>query len=256
MYDISENKAEKIFQEYIQSFDLRDERIRLKVKHTYHVVNIMDDLTKSLHLSKKNRDLAHTIALFHDIGRFEQIRTYHTFIDSQSIDHGDFGCIVLEKNNMLMEEDKEIVLCAIHNHNKFSIEPGLDKRTLLMCRLIRDADKADIFRVFAEQDYPTLFGITKEAIENSLVSMAVKDCLMHHQCVKKEDRKTGIDFCLTFIGFFYDFYFDETIKRVLEKKEYLLPFQSFGFTHEQTCKDIKDIFQELYSYLKNKRNLF
>ena len=252
MYGIFENKSEKIFQEYIRSFDLHDEKIRLKVEHTFRVVNIMDYMTKKLNLNEKDQDLAHTIALFHDIGRFEQIRTYHTFIDEQSVDHGDLGCEILEKNKILEEKDKDIILCAIHNHNKFLIESGLDERTLLMCQLIRDADKADIFHVFSEQDYPTLFGFTKEEIENSFVSPAVKDCLMHHRCVRKEDRKSGIDFCLTFIGFFYDLYFDETVKYVLEKKEYLLPFQSFSFTHEQTRRDIKDIFQELYIYLNKK----
>ena len=29
--------------------------------------------------------------LLHDVGRFEQLRRYGTFIDAQSIDHAEFG---------------------------------------------------------------------------------------------------------------------------------------------------------------------
>ena len=46
-------------------------------------------------LSKEDQDLAELIGLLHDIGRFEQVRLYHTFSDKISIDHGQKGVEVL-----------------------------------------------------------------------------------------------------------------------------------------------------------------
>ena len=197
-----------------------------------------------MHLSTRQKQIAHTIALFHDIGRFEQIRTYDTFVDSKSIDHANLGCQILLENKML-DFEEELILCAIRNHNKLEIEPGLDEEHILMCQLIRDADKCDIFRVFAQEDYMTLFGFTKEDIEQSFVSDKVKESLMRHECVKKEDRRPGIDYCLTFIGFFYDLNFVETMEYLKREALYLLPFSHFHFQHEKTKQDVDEILMEL-----------
>ena len=247
MYDILKNK----FLEYVSQFDQNDERIRLKIEHTFRVVEIMDYLSQQLNISQEDRELARIIALFHDIGRFEQVRTYHTFVDSESIDHADFGCQIIREQGFFSEKE-DIIVCAIHNHNKLCIEPGLDAHTLLMCKLIRDADKCDIFRVFVSQDYPTLFGLTKEQIESSFVSEKVKQALMEHRCVVKEDRSRGVDYCLTLIGFFYDLYFDESISYLMKDRLYKIPFENLHFTQEKTRTDIQEIFIELENYIQKR----
>ena len=247
MYDMLENK----FWEYVSQFDQTDSRIALKIEHTFKVVEIMDGLTACLSLCKEHREIAHAIALFHDIGRFEQIRTYHTFIDAKSIDHADFGCQII-RDYHFFDENEELIVCAIHNHNKLRIEPGLDDLHLLMCRLIRDADKCDIFRVFASEDYPALFGFTKEEIEESRVSFRVKSSLLQHDCVKKEDRTKGVDFCLTFLGFFYDLYFDESIAYLMKEELFRIPFSHLHFTKPETVQDVKEIMEDLDEYLEKR----
>jgi putative nucleotidyltransferase with HDIG domain len=52
--------------------------------------------TKSLQL-----ELAETIALFHDIGRFEQFKTYGTFDDRASENHATIGLKVLKATDIL-----------------------------------------------------------------------------------------------------------------------------------------------------------
>lgn len=247
MYNTLENK----FWSYLSSFDKTDERIALKIEHTFKVVEIMDNLTSRLQLCQEYREIAHAIALFHDIGRFEQIRTYHTFIDANSIDHADFGCQIIQEQHFF-EKHEELIVCAIHNHNKLRIEEGLDDLHLLMCRLIRDADKCDIFRVFATEEYPTLFGFTKEEIESSSVSEKVKASLLQHDCVRKEDRTKGIDFCLTFLGFFYDLYFDESIEYLMKNPLFRIPFSHLHFQKEKTKQDVDEIMEDLEIYLKKR----
>ena len=47
---------------------------------------IRDRLTTALAFSEQDRKLAYLCAVYHDIGRFEQLKRYHTFLDYKSID--------------------------------------------------------------------------------------------------------------------------------------------------------------------------
>ena len=85
----------------------------------------------------------------HDIARFKQATQYNTFYDLKSFDHGDIGYTILKENDYISkyiqdEESKTIILKAVKNHNKFSIEDGLNDRELFFAKLVRDSDKLDI----------------------------------------------------------------------------------------------------------------
>ena len=88
-------QAQKAFQNYISSYDMTIPSIRLKVVHTYKVVECCEYLCQHLHLSKEDTDLAMLIALLHDIGRFEQWMQYQSFADHKTIDHALFSSQLL-----------------------------------------------------------------------------------------------------------------------------------------------------------------
>ena len=144
------------FLEYASAYDDgSDTRIKLKIIHTQRVTEVMEQLTAARLLSEQDKKLAYLCAVYHDIGRFEQLKRYHTFLDYKSIDHAQLGCEILRQGDFLGElsdREREQVLTAIGNHNRLAIEDGLDEKTLLFAKLIRDADKCDIFRVFAQED--------------------------------------------------------------------------------------------------------
>ncbi len=248
---------EVLFNRYVESFDLQDEKIKLKILHTYRVVEIMEYLTNCLRLCERDCFLAKKIALYHDIGRFKQIVQFGTFDDSKSIDHAQLSCEILNQGQFLKdctEDEKGCILKAIYNHNKLYIGSELNEKEQFFARLIRDADKCDIFKVIAAKDYLTLFGFSKEEIEQSYVSKKVKESLMSHQCVDKKDRKEALDFLLTMIGFFYDLNFEETIEYIMEYQWYRIPFDDLSFAHEETRKDVKMILNEMETYLGKRGN--
>ena len=108
------------------------------------------ELAKFLNLSNHDVELAEIIGLFHDVGRFYQYQKYKTFNDAQSEDHANLALKViegLEFFNELSIDDYELVKFAIKNHNKKVIEPCNDDRKIFFAKLIRDADKLDIYRV-------------------------------------------------------------------------------------------------------------
>lgn len=81
----------RIFVEYSAPYNVQDDKIRLKIEHTYrvaaHCEQIAKSLVKSEGLTKQDIDMAWFLGMFHDIGRFEQVRRYGTFYDAESIDH-------------------------------------------------------------------------------------------------------------------------------------------------------------------------
>jgi hypothetical protein len=93
--------------------------------------------------------LAEAIGLFHDIARFPQFKQYRSFSDADTIDHGDLGVQTLKNENLLdgiADEPRALILHAVQHHNKKELPPpGLTAHEEKHLRLIRDADRLDIF---------------------------------------------------------------------------------------------------------------
>lgn len=154
-YNLKLNEIEQKLKNYIlENYDVNNKDIALKFTHTFQTRLVNDKITESLNLTKRQCYLASLIALFHDYARFEQVKKYATFSDLKSVDHADLAVEMLfdkaELENFiddLTENEKQIMYFAIKNHNKFAIQSGLTDEQMLFCKIIRDADKLDIFRI-------------------------------------------------------------------------------------------------------------
>ena len=89
------------FAEYVRNYDPSDEKIKLKIDHTYRVAGLCQSIAKSLNLSEADVDIAWLLGMLHDIGRFEQIRRFGTFSDADSVDHAEFGSDLLFKEGLI-----------------------------------------------------------------------------------------------------------------------------------------------------------
>ena len=96
-------KAKNIFKQYISNYNPEDEKIKLKITHIERVAEISKDIAESLNLSKEDIKLAELIGLLHDIGRFEQAKRYNTFVDKDSINHGEYGVKILFEDGLIRE---------------------------------------------------------------------------------------------------------------------------------------------------------
>jgi hypothetical protein len=97
--------------------------------------------------------LAETAALCHDLGRFPQFREYRTFKDSDSVNHAQLSAEILKQGQLLdflPKEERQAVITAVRLHNVFQVRAGLSPQTEDLLRIVRDADKLDIWRVFIE----------------------------------------------------------------------------------------------------------
>jgi putative nucleotidyltransferase with HDIG domain len=141
------------FDHYVSSYSFTDpqdqQNIDLKYEHSYQVKNNMTHLTAKM-LNQKQSYIAQTIALFHDFGRFKQYQKYKTFADAKSEDHAQLGVNILQEKQILSALEpriSELILKAISYHNKPYLPSNEKEEVLLYTKLIRDADKLDIWRV-------------------------------------------------------------------------------------------------------------
>ena len=141
------------FDRYVKQFDFDKNGIEYKYYHSYRVQKYSEMIADSLNLKGDKKELATTIGLLHDIGRFYQLDEYKTY-DDKKFDHADYGAKLLFEDNLIEEFNLnkdwyEIIRKAVKNHNKYEIEEGLNEEELFYAKLIRDADKIDILNAFS-----------------------------------------------------------------------------------------------------------
>ena len=159
--------AKTAFEAYLDEYDREDDKIHLKIVHTYGVVEDAEAISRRMGLNEEDVQLAKVIGLLHDIGRFEQIKRFDSF-EPGTMEHAAYGAQLLfgpEKMiRRFVKDDRfdELICTAIEKHSDFKLEGITDERTLLHAKLIRDADKLDNCRVKLEEAMETLLGVDEK----------------------------------------------------------------------------------------------
>jgi len=221
---IDKIKAQQEFKKYVEPYDITNGKIALKIVHTYRTAKMAEEIAESLKLNEEDVKLAWLIGLLHDIGRFEQLRIYDTFNDRESIDHGDFGVKILFEDGLIknfIDERKydDIIYKAIKNHNKFKIEDGLNKQELLHSKIIRDADKTDIYEVCItdiENQGEVLYDV--QELKKQFITPEVLKDYLSHKSIDRSKIKNEIDEFLIKISFIYDYNYPKGLEVIKEKK--------------------------------------
>ena len=255
---INMEKAIEEFIKYVEEFDLNEKPIKMKKEHSLRVMEISNRIAIDLGLEKEKIELATLIGLLHDIARFEQYKQFKTFSDIRSFDHGDYGVLLLEKDDMIRKyigTDKydNIIKKAIKNHNKFSIEDGLSEEEILFSKIIRDADKLDIFyeavTMFWENDI--------EKIENGQVRPEIKEHFLEGKLINKKDvsMKDGAEKIIQVLAFVYDMNFDTSFKMLYENKYIDRIIGKFDFKIQDTKEDFEEIRNVANRYVEKRLNI-
>ena len=216
------------FDDYVSQFTSNDpivqENMDLKAEHTRKVCEAITDIGGSLDLSGEDLSMAEASALLHDIGRFEQYRRYRTFFDFKSEDHAALGVKVIQANRVLDGLEPalaDVIVRLVGYHNRAALPIDEEERCIFFLKLLRDADKVDIWRVVTEY-YQNAKNNRNQAIELELpdidkVSDSVYETLMDQKLVQMAHLETLNDFKLLQIGWIYDVNFPRTFQIVREK---------------------------------------
>lgn len=224
------NKLKEWFNHYIEDFNFNNnedqQHIDLKYHHSYRVLNNINELIEDLKLTQDEQFTAKIIGLFHDLGRFEQYKQYKTFSDDKSIDHAELAVKILKEQNILKNNNiantinKYIIYTSIQYHNKPKLPNYLTNKQLKFCKLIRDADKIDIWNIFVQrylrekQNSKAILnlsqkpGITPEIFKN----------IINKKTVYYNNLKTLDDLKLMQMGWVYDLNFTKSLELVKKKR--------------------------------------
>jgi len=226
----------------------------LKVEHTGRVRTVMERLTASLSLSAEERALAAIIALCHDVGRFPQYRQYGTFNDAASTNHAALALQTLKEEGVLAalaEEPRRIIFQAIALHNVFLLPENPDPYACLFARLIRDADKLDIWRVLI--DYCTAApeerasAVVWELPDTGLCSAPALDEVIAGRMINRNLLATADDFKLLQLSWAFDLNFRESFT-ILSERGYIETLAAL-LPEQPGCLDAANAVQ---GYVKNR----
>lgn len=226
---IDRQRAEAAFQAYTAGYDLNDGMIWHKVEHTRRVAANCERIAISLGMDGDAVGFAWFLGLLHDIGRFEQVRRYGTFVDAVSVDHAEFGADLLFREGLidrfpiegLPEASLRLLETAIRLHNKLTLPGDLDETARRFCEIIRDADKIDIFRVVSELPFEQRAGSSKGLIvEGDGASAEVMACVLEHRCVPRAVRRTRFDVRISHCCMAFELVFPES-RRIVREQGYL-----------------------------------
>ena len=196
---MNRTKIKQAFAEYTNKYNASDPKIRLKIDHTYRVAALAERIAQTVTDIPIDRDLAWTMGMLHDIGRFEQVKRYGTFVDSESIDHAELGITILFEEGLLIQfgdftpEEQELLKVSIENHNKYRIPEGMSAEKTAYCNILRDADKIDIFRVNCDTPLEDIYNVSTAELKQAAVSDLVKKCFMEKHTVLRSLKHTPVD---------------------------------------------------------------
>ena len=206
------------FDNFVRTYNDIDEEgfrnILLKVGHTRKVCGNMALLAAGEGLTPEEARIADAVALLHDVGRFPQFRRWRTFRDSDSDNHARLGIEVLRQQGVLAglpAAERLLVEEAVRFHNLLALPLHFSSPTALFIRLIRDADKLDIWRVFLDYfrqpedqrpsavtlGFPDLSGVTPACVRE----------LAAGRVIRLEDIRVLNDFKLLQISWVHDLNF-------------------------------------------------
>ena len=233
-------KAKEEFLNYTENYDLENHNLKRKQLHSLRVMEISKLIAKKIGLSQEEIELAAVIGLLHDIGRFEQFTQHNTYKDLNSLDHGDLGANILQKDirkYVETEEYDEIIIKAIKNHNKYEIEKGLTDKEELFAKIVRDADKIDIFYESVEFFWKG----NEYQVEQSIISENIIEQFENFSQVKNNIHETEIDDIVKIIAFIFDINFKASFE-ILKENDYINKILNrYKIKDEYTKEKIEEI---------------
>lgn len=176
----------------------------------------------------------------------------------------NYGVKILFEDNMIREfiqEDTydEVIYHAILNHNKYQLPNELKGKALLHSKLIRDADKTDIFRVNINEPLEAVLGLSKEEfqhcnIEHQAISPKVYQDVMNKKCTSVSDWNNEMDSWVGNLSFMFDYNFIKGIQIVKQKRYIEKMVARIHYQNPDTRDKMRTILGFIQSYMNERCN--
>jgi putative nucleotidyltransferase with HDIG domain len=220
--------------------------------HSLRVANNAQLLAKIVLQTEEDKRIAEVIALFHDIGKCSMIAA-ETEVFVIQRDHALVSGKIIQQMEFYLALPADlqlIILKTVDNHNKLKL-PKLDsEQQNLFVRLLRDADKLDIFessyRFFKEKSGIQPL-VTLDLVNTNEVSDKIIKSIMAGKTVSTEDMKTMNDYKLLLMSMAFDLNFKYTF-RIMSEKQYIQKIYETLPKRDQ----IIDVYRYIKLFVENK----
>lgn len=251
---IDRKKVLQVFADYVENYNSRDEKVRLKIEHTYRVSKLCECIADSLKLNEEDIDLAWLLGILHDVGRFEQLKNYGTFVDAQSIDHAMYGAEILFdegriRNYIEDNEQDELLRTAVACHSAYRLPEGLDERTKMFCQILRDGDKIDILKVNVDFPLEEIYNVTTEELRSCQVSEQVMEAFKEGHAVLRSLKKTPADNVVGHISLVYELVYSKS-RELAREQGYINKLINFKSDNSYTQEQFEQIRKIMNTYFE------
>ena len=242
---IDRQRVKEQFASYTRNYDPEDTKIALKIAHTYRVADNCEQIAKSIGLTDEEVEFAWLSGMLHDIGRFEQVKRYNTFIDSESVDHAEFGADLLFGEEGLISDyiddrDWDAMLeIVIRQHNKYRMDETISGKTLVFCNILRDADKVDILRVNIETPMEEIYNVTEEVLLTSGVSEKVMEQVRERHAINRDIMESPVEHLIGHIALTFELVYEKS-RELAKEQGYVLKMFEFPTRNESTKRALAE----------------
>ncbi len=244
------------FDGYFQSLTIDSPENQHKLEdiraHSLRVVSNSLLLANVVLQTEEEKGLATIIALFHDIGKASLITKNADALVIQR-DHATVSTKIIQQMEFfqtLAADIQLVILRSVENHNKLKL-PKLDnEQQTLFARLLRDADKLDIYdssyRFFKEK-YGIQPIITVDLNRSAEVSEKIIKSVLAGKTAAVEDIKSMNDYKLLLLSMAFDLNFKYTF-RIMSEKQYIQKIYETLPKRDQ----IIDVYRSIKLFVENK----
>jgi len=237
------------FQNYTKTFYRGvapfDQNIALKAEHSIRVARLCAEIAREENFSVDDQELAQAVGLLHDIGRFEQYRRFQTFSDHQSIDHGALGAEILTDQfpqDWISRDLLPLVINTTRYHNAAALPKDQDLHVLKLLRLVRDADKIDIFRLSCNYyrrrtEHNKNSALELNTSENEEICDEIYGCIMSGRPALKQDIRSLNDFKALQMSWVFDLNHEKSFA-IIARGQYLDGILSSFNTNNRRAHEI------------------
>lgn len=257
---LDRDKAGKAFRNYVAQYNAQDEKVKLKIDHTYRVAALCEQIAQSISLSSDDVDIAWFSGLLHDVGRFEQLRRFGTFNDAQSIDHAMYGAEILfdqEKiwdyidRDAIMKDELLFLRKVISCHSAYRVPQDYTDREKKFADILRDADKIDILKVNVDVPLEEIYNVTSKDLANAEVTQAVMDSFAQKHATLRALKRTSVDHVVGHISLAYELVYPYSVKVVVQQG-YLDKLMHFQSQNPHTMEQFAQLRQMMDSYIADR----
>ena len=224
-------KIQRWFNDFVSSLfgaqGSRPASVDLKVEHTQRVAKNAHYIAKEMNWHPDDVLTSEALGWLHDVGRFSQFAEFGHFHDATSINHGERGWRIFCKTDIsssLSKKTNRCLLEGIRHHNARTIPAEISEDALPFLKLIRDADKLDIYRVvlenLAKDGFQGLVHMWPHIKLHGPINPRVLEIAQKQQNCSITDIKSLADFLLLQMSWVYELHYPPTFKQMAQK-EYL-----------------------------------